>query len=334
MEPQYHPSQEKILRGKKARHRRSGSHGSSSLTPRDSPNRDRRSVSHGEDRVLGRLCEQETQTELPPSYPYFAPHGHEVPMSGSEEETSPRAAFCSRSIAESLHTPRYSASTASLNGNSVLDPSATPGSTCECPGCPGNPGSFPPLLLEQDMENRNLDQEDYLDTLDRKVNEIMNRDCSRRSSYHDLGKGKDGRKRTLSDLNSNPSPYSPRLVHGPAPEGAIRFEDDGKASSSEEIDSSREDLSHAWSEDDSDHYVLRRRSLARRPIRSKNRASVMSIRSAETVSSGEEGEATEYPASSSQRSTLESRPEIHPKGLELRSLEVTIDSDDDDLSQV
>merc|ERR1712038_1559940 len=314
MEPQYHPSQEKILRGKKARHRRSGS--------------------HGEDRVLGRLCEQETQTELPPSYPYFAPHGHEVPMSGSEEETSPRAAYCSRSIAESLHTPRYSASTASLNGNSVLDPSATPGSTCECPGCPGNPGSFPKLLLEQDMENRNLDQEDYLDTLDRKVNEIMNRDCSRRSSYHDLGKGKDGRKRTLSDLNSNPSPYSPRLVHGPAPEGAIRFEDDGKASSSEEIDSSREDLSHAWSEDDSDHYVLRRRSLARRPIRSKNRASVMSIRSAETVSSGEEGEATEYPASSSQRSPLESRPEIHPKGLELRSLEVTIDSDDDDLSQV
>ena len=102
MEPQYHPSQEKILRGKKARHRRSGSHGSSSLTPRDSPNRDRRSASHGEDRVLGRLCEQETQTELPPSYPYFAPHGCEVPMSGSDVETSPRAAFCSRSIAESL----------------------------------------------------------------------------------------------------------------------------------------------------------------------------------------------------------------------------------------
>jgi len=336
MEPQYHPSQEKILRGKKARHRRSGSHGSSSLTPRDSPNRDRRSASHGEDRVLGRLCEQETQTELPPSYPYFAPHGCEVPMSGSDVETSPRAAFCSRSIAESLHTPRYSASTASLNGNSALDPAATPGSACECPGCPGNPGTFPPLLLEQDMENRNLDQEDYLDTLDRKVNEIMNRDCSRRSSYHDLGKGKDGRKRTLSDLNSNPSPYSPRLGLGPAPEGAIRFEDDGKASSSEAIDSSREDLSHAWSEDDSDHYVLRRRSLARRPIRSKNRASVMSIRSAETVSSGEEGEATEYPASSSQRSTLESRPDMlsSGKGVELCSLDVTIDTDDDDLSQV
>jgi hypothetical protein len=62
----------------------------------------------------------------------------------------------------------------------------------------------------------------------------------------------------------------------------------------------------------------------------------MSIRSAETVSSGEEGEATEYPASSSQRSTLESRPEMLScgKGVELRNLDVTIDTDDDDLSQV
>ena len=53
------------------------------------------------------------------------------------------------------------------------------------------------------------------------------------------------------------------------------------------------------------------------------------------MSSGEEGEATEYPASSSQRSTLESRPEMLScgKGVELRSLDVTIDTDDDDLSQ-
>ena len=58
------------------------------------------------------------------------------------------------------------------------------------------------------------------------------------------------------------------------------------------------------------------------------------IKAARAISSTHLKEATEYPASSSQRSTLESRPEIHPKGLELRSLEVTIDSDDDDLSQV
>jgi len=330
--PQYHPSQEKILRGKKARHRRSGSHGSSSLTPRESPNRDRRSMSHAEERpaTLGRLCEVETQTELPPSYPYYAPPHTDMQLSGSDVEDSPYNNYCSRSLADS--TRRHSISNTSLNGNTALDPAATPGSACECPGCPGNLASFPPLMLEQDMENRNLDQEDYLDTLDRKVNEIMNRDCSRRSSYHDLGKGKDGygRKRTISDLNSNPSPYSPRLA--PAPDGAIRFEEDGKASSSEAIDSSREDLSQAWSEDDSDHYVLRRRSLARRPIRAKNRHSVMSIRSAGAASSGEEGEASEYPASSSQRSTLENRPEV--RGKEGLKLSLVGSSEDDDLSQV
>ena len=322
---QYHPSQQKILHGKKARHRRSGSHGSSSITPRDSPNRDRRSA--GEPR----LCEVETQTELPPTYPYFAPHPADTAMSGSDVEESPLAGFCSRSLAESITTPRYSASTTSLNGNSVLDPRVTPRSPCECLGCPGN-------TREQDMENSNLQQEDYLDTLDRKVNEIMNRDSSRRSSYHDLGKDREGsgygRKRTMSDLNSNPSPYSPRLGFAPAPEGAIRFEDDDKASSSEEaVDSSREDLSHAWSEDDSDHYVLRRRSLARRPIRARNRQSVMSIRSVGTVSSGEEGEASEYPASSSQRSTLENRPPLAGKEG-LHSLQAGGSSEEDDLSQV
>ena len=116
--------------------------------------------------------------------------------------------------------------------------------------------------------------------------------------------------------------------------GAIRFEDDDKASSSEEaVDSSREDLSHAWSEDDSDHYVLRRRSLARRPIRARNRQSVMSIRSVGTVSSGEEGEASEYPASSSQRSTLENRPPLAGKEG-LHSLQAGGSSEEDDLSQV
>ena len=87
------------------------------------------------------------------------------------------------------------------------------------------------------MENRNLDQEDYLDTLDRKVTEIINRD-SRRSSQHDLVIKDDdiygsmsltySRTRLGSDLNSNP-----RYSLPPAPEGTIMFEDDGKESSSE-----------------------------------------------------------------------------------------------------
>jgi hypothetical protein len=316
-ESQYHPSQEKILRGKKSRHRRSGSHGSSSLTPRDSPNRDRRA---------GGLCEAETQTELPPSFPYSAPHPADMQLSDASETDGGWEGPSPGRLTAS--TPR-AASVSSLNGNSMAG--APP---CHCPGCPGNP-ALPPLLLEQDRENMNLDQEDYLDTLDRKVNEIMNRDCSRRSSYHDLGKGKDeyGRNHTVSDLNSNPSPYSPRLGLGPAPEGTIRFEDDGKASSSEAIDSSREDLSQAWSEeDDSDQYVLRRRSLARRPIRGakgpSDRMSVLSLRSMPgPASSGEEGEASSYPASSSQRSTLDSTRGARGAGMREASSE-------DDLSQV
>lgn len=132
-----------------------------------------------------------------------------------------------------------------FNGNPV----------CGCPGCPGNP----------DNEE---EPEDYLDTLDRKVSEIMNKDCSRRSSFHDLHK-KDGdlygplsygRKRGLSDLNHNPagSYLGGEGAYG-AGEGVIRFEEDGKASSSEGLDSSQEDLSHVWSDEDSDQYVLRRR---------------------------------------------------------------------------
>merc|ERR1740137_27078 len=152
-----------------------------------------------------------------------------------------------------------------------------------------------------------------------------------------------GRRKPYSDLNSNPTTYSPRILKPPAPEGAIRFEDDDKESSSDAINSSQEDLSHVWSEDnDSDRYVLRRRSLARRPVRSKNRNSLLSARSMSIVSS-EEGEASEYP--SSQRSTLESNPELMMNVSPMPSLHLDIpgarkDSDvsgeeeDDDLSVV
>ena len=161
-------------------------------------------------------------------------------------------------------TPRHSLSIASLNGNTLL---TSPGVSCECPGCPGNPLTFPDPIYDDENSNiANIDQEDYLDTLDRKVNEIMNRDCSRRSSQQDLanmdiyGPLNYGRKKPFSDLNSNPTTYSPRTPKPPAPEGAIKFEDDDKESSSDGINSSQEDLTHVWSEEeDSDRYVLRRR---------------------------------------------------------------------------
>jgi len=177
-------------------------------------------------------------------------------------------------------------SIASLNGNTAAAASSSQlSATCDCPGCPGNTRVAPerayqPSRFHDDEDDdedaavqlRQLeDPEDYLDTLDRKVTEIMNRDSSRRSSYNDLAASKRtddmygplslsyGRKKGVGggELNCNAGVYS----GGRIPEGVIRFEeDDGKASSSEEaMDSSQEDLSQIWSDEDSYHYVLRRR---------------------------------------------------------------------------
>ena len=94
-------------------------------------------------------------------------------------------------------------------------------------------------------------------------------------------------------------------------------------------------------------YVFLIFSLLRRPIRAKNRNSLMSMRSVSTVSS-EEGEASEYP--SSQRSTLESNPDLQKQmtamalsnpsvvpNLHITSQDVLSDEsieEDDDLSVV
>ena len=192
---------------------------------------------------------------------------------------------------------------------------------CRCPGCPANP-----LSLELDLENCNTvedreDQEDYLDTLDRKVTEIINRD-SRRSSQHDLVKEDSDlfspgppatsnytRNRINSDLNSNPARYP--LV--PAPAGAIMFEDDDKESSSDELNTSREDLTCAWSEEEAEDgagqliFARGKTGELGRP------SSTPSIRPMSIVSSGEEGEASEYPTS--HISTLESNPDLGRSNL-------------------
>ena len=56
-------------------------------------------------------------------------------------------------------------------------------------------------------------------------------------------------------------------------------------------------------------------SLARRPIRSKNRRSISSIHSAASTVSSEDGNTSDYPCSSSQRSTLGSNPEFNTQQL-------------------
>jgi len=96
------------------------------------------------------------------------------------------------------------------------------------------------------------------------VTEIINRD-SRRSSQHDLVMKEEdlygslsitySRNRLSSDLNSNPR-FSAR---SPAPEGAIMFEDDGKETSSDEMNTSREDLTCVWSEEEEARTLFTRR---------------------------------------------------------------------------
>jgi len=145
--------------------------------------------------------------------------------------------------------------------------------------------------------------------LDRKVTEIINRD-SRRSSQHDLVMKDEeiygslslpsfSRNRLCSDLNSNP-----RLSLPPAPEGAIMFEDDGKETSSDEMNTSREDLTCVWSdEEEEDDNNGNDPTLFMRRKHLKNQ--VMDPRPMSIVSS-EEGEASEYPETIS---TLESNPD-------------------------
>merc|ERR1711915_181706 len=119
-----------------------------------------------------------------------------------------------------------------------------------------------------------------------------------------------GNSKQCADLNSNPTSFSPRVSHPPAPEGVVKFEDDDKESSSDGMNSSQENLTHIWSDDDdSDRMILRRQSMIRRPVRTRKGNSMLSTRSMSIVSS-EEGEASEYP--SSQRSTIESNLEIRP----------------------
>ena len=237
-------------------------------------NRHRRSGSHGSGQHIMARADRETQTETGTDF----------------------------LLQDASLSPRLSS-----NGNCSLIP-------CRCPGCPGNP-----LTLHLDLENSNTveereDQEDYLDTLDRKVTEIINRD-SRRSSQHDLVKEETdlfspitsnySRNRLNADLNSNPCCY-PRP---PAPEGTIMFEDDDKESSSDELNTSREDLTCAWSEEEEELEGARQLVFTRRRTEEMTRpSSTPSIRPMSIVSSGEEGEASEYPTS--HISTLESNPDL------------------------
>ena len=275
-EHQYHPTPEK-LRQRKNRHRRSGSHGSAQV-------------------ILNR-SDKDTQTEL--VFEYNSEDGLTEPKSLLLPSLSPK-------VSSARRTPKQRTSMSSLpsiNGNLPT--------LCKCSGCPGNPFT---LELNMDDENSNKigngeDQEDYLDTLDRKVTEIINRD-SRRSSQHDLVMKEEdiygslsmpySRNRSSADLNSNPRFTS----RPPAPEGAIMFEDDGKETSSEELNTSREELTCVWSEEEDARSLFTRRREARVAVSRPRAMSTPGTRPMSIVSS------EDCPASPTSEcpTTIESKP--------------------------
>ena len=146
-------------------------------------------------------------------------------------------------------------------------------SQCVCPGCPSNI-----LKAHAEEDDDEVDplatEEDHLDDLEKKASEMINKDSSRRSSYN-----------IVPDDNDDIDDSSSECV----------------------LESSIDELDRNWTDDD-DVDVIRRHSLLRRPVRAKSRTSFVSLSLSRRVSvaSSEEGEVSDYVASPSKRSTLES----------------------------
>merc|ERR1719414_675089 len=216
-----------------------------------------------------------------------------------------------------------------------------------------------------------VERDDYLETLDRKVTEVINQ--SRISNVGIVAstnaeqlnrKSSMERRRHLQ--RTKPSPGSSKRIFMKTPSSSDNHEGHGIESSSNNIhddnisngnilgtdnlarissylpsivrfdesnennnrdassdtqESSQErwsDGADAESEEGGnldDRNIIKRRSIARRPIRSKHRRSISSIHSAASTVSSEEGNTSEYPCSSSQRSTLGSNPEYNTQRL-------------------
>merc|ERR1719414_2279067 len=216
-----------------------------------------------------------------------------------------------------------------------------------------------------------VEKDDYLETLDRKVTEVINQ--SRISNVGIVGSTtseqmnrKSSMERRRHVQRTKPSPGSNKRIFMKTPSSSdnheghgisssnnihddnisngnvlansnnparissylpriVRFdesnENNNRDASSDTQESSQErwsDGADAESEEGGnldDRNIIKRRSIARRPIRSKHRRSISSIHSAASTVSSEDGNTSEYPCSSSQRSTLGSNPEYNTQQL-------------------
>jgi hypothetical protein len=215
-----------------------------------------------------------------------------------------------------------------------------------------------------------VERDDYLETLDRKVTEVINQSRISNGGIVASTTTELNRKTSLGRRHqrTKPSPGSAKRIFMKTPSSSdnqchlesssncilddnlsngntvlntsddtritsylpsiVRFDETNGNNNQDASSDTQESSQERWSDGDDaqseeegnldDRNIIRRRSTARRPIRSKNRRSISSIHSAvnSTASSTEEGNTSEYPCSSSQRSTLGSRgPEFNTQQL-------------------
>eukprot|EP00095_Tigriopus_kingsejongensis_P010817 maker-scaffold2896_size11495-snap-gene-0.2 protein:Tk10817 transcript:maker-scaffold2896_size11495-snap-gene-0.2-mRNA-1 annotation:"mitogen-activated protein kinase kinase kinase 13 isoform x4" len=324
---QYHPTAEK-MKVRKPRHRRTGSHGSgnlSSLTgasPRNSPHGERRVSCQGTPRFQHKspltrdhpdgqspsplLGAAASPTTLPKDLSSHSLNGNGGPMltSSPNLESNPNQGTLSLALAEHLaNATRFETSSSSDDNDS-----------CQI---------LPELLAQEDEYLRSFDprllsmmkSHDHNDVLSRSVGSGM----VTKAHSHRRGGSLNASLRISSGMTLRLDSCNDVNANEPNPEDIVRFDDeDGGGESTDssdeedELPSNGNQWCRAHTPDDSDEenprFMLRRRSTVRRPIRAKNRQSIISMQSVSTISS-EEGNTTEYPCSS-QRSTLNSNPEI------------------------
>ncbi|XP_024874348.1 mitogen-activated protein kinase kinase kinase 13 isoform X6 [Temnothorax curvispinosus] len=272
---------------RKYRHRRVGSGCGLSSSPRSSPHRERKSTE-----IPGRLVDSHTQTDTADisesDHTSVANIAHSLPEKSSLDLVR----------RHSLHKQ----TTECLNGNPILPETHYPMQTSSC--------SSPENLDENNSNGnerlRDCSDDDNLETLGRKVSEIINAN----RLIIDNGNGDDviiSHSRNKEDSVKLSGHY-------------VEQSDKIRASSDNTDDREDDACEESWSDEEGEdpsytyNYSLRRRSIARRPIgpgcRLRRSKLTISGRIQGALASDEENTSEYSHPPSSQTSTLESNPDV------------------------
>ncbi|XP_032455007.1 mitogen-activated protein kinase kinase kinase 13 isoform X1 [Nasonia vitripennis] len=306
---------------KKYRHRRVGSGCGISSSPRSSPQRERKAA----ELSVSRLVDNQTQTEVPGSSDPDSPIKEELPVPHEQQpmpQQQRRPSIQERYIFETSSNRLYpkSALECPNNGNNPESQQYhhRVGSSCSSP----EPMSDNRLNGNSETTLRDCSDDDHLETLGRKVNEILN--ANRLMSPMDNGnccnvshgRIKDDLPKTQLSEKSTETDLRPSTDVIDA-----MCNEDGDAESWS--DEEGEDPNYTY------NYSLRRRSLARRPIgpgcrHRRSKTSLCTIVNIKRVLASDEENTSEYShPPSSQSSTLESNPDVQRAFRRVGSCEST-----------